>query len=287
MCCRSFHWALKVNKERAEKIWFVRWLTEGYAVRQLTIHSRHRHRKLRSIINHWLQKDPPLTINLYGNYRHLMFDGSFLVKRLGLVVLMNAPTHTIIAGEYGVSENSFPKLVAFLQPLKEQGLEPRSCTVDGNPQAIRVLTYLWPQILIQRCLVHVQRQGLMWCRRNPSRLDARKLRKIFLLVTKISTAKQKNNFIAKIQEWEKRYGYQLDQLQTQGWVLSDLKRARSMLQKALPYMFHYLKDPTIPTTTNGLEGYFGRLKQHYRHHRGLAPHKRKNYFKWYFYLRPR
>ena len=60
-----------------------------------------------------------------------------------------------------------------------------------------------------------------------------------------------------------------------------------MLLRALPDMFHYLDDPQIPTTTNGLEGYFSRLKSHYRQHRGLSPHKRPNYFAWYFHFAPR
>jgi hypothetical protein len=49
-------------------------------------------------------------------------------------------------------------------------------------------------------------------------------------------------------------------------------------------MFHYLDDPHIPTTTNGLEGYFSRPKSHYRQHRGLRPHRRPNYFAWYFHF---
>ena len=54
-----------------------------------------------------------------------------------------------------------------------------------------------------------------------------------------------------------------------GKVFSDLKRARSMLVKAVPNMFHYLDDANIPKTTNALEGYYSRLKQRYRQHRGL------------------
>ncbi len=52
-------------------------------------------------------------------------------------------------------------------------------------------------------------------------------------------------------------------------------------------MFHYLDDPHISTTTNGLEGYFSRLKSHYRRHRGLSPRKRPNYFAWFFHFAPR
>jgi len=70
-------------------------------------------------------------------------------------------------------------------------------------------------------------------------------------------------------------------------VFNDIKRARSMLRYALPDMFHYLDDAHISTTTNGLEGYFSRLKSHYRQHRGLSPRKRPNYFAWYFHFTPR
>ena len=70
-------------------------------------------------------------------------------------------------------------------------------------------------------------------------------------------------------------------------VFSDIKRARSMLRHALPDMFHYLDDQHIPTTTNGLEGYFSRLKSHYRQRRGLSPQRRPNYFAWYFHFVPR
>ena len=48
-------------------------------------------------------------------------------------------------------------------------------------------------------------------------------------------------------------------------------------------MFSYIENPEISKTTNALEGYFGRLKQKYRVHRGLSTEKRKSYFNWYIY----
>ena len=70
-------------------------------------------------------------------------------------------------------------------------------------------------------------------------------------------------------------------------IFSGIKRTRSMLLHVLPDLFHYLDDAHISTTTNGLEGYFSRLKSHYRQHRGLSPRKRPNYFAWYFHFAPR
>lgn len=199
---------------------------------------------------------------------------------------MDAKNHNVIAGQYEISENSQPQLRSFFEPLIAKGLSPRSCTADGNPHVIRILKILWPNIIIQRCIVHVQRQGLMWCRQKPKRFDAKELRHIFLQVPCIKSYEQRDNLLEQIYKWELRYGGVIDAQPERGKVFSDLKRARSMLLKAIPNMFQYLDDPSIPPTTNGLEGYFARLKQHYRHHRGMTPPKRRNYFQWYFHFRP-
>ncbi len=77
----------------------------------------------------------------------------------------------------------------------------------------------------------------------------------------------------------------VQQSTNRGKVFSDIIRARSMLTKAISDIFHYLDDSNIPRSTNALEGYFSRLKEHYRLHRGLSPYKRNNYFNWYFYFK--
>jgi len=217
----------------------------------------------------------------------MIIDGTFLHRPVSIVALMAAETNTVISGIYGISENSEPQLLTFLKPLKDQSLSPLSFTVDGNPQVIKVLKTLWPGITIQRCLVHIQRQGLSWCRRYPRRPDAKALRDIFRQISDICTCKEQDRFLAQVAQWEERYGRYISTQPEKGKVFSDIKRARSMLLKALPDMFHYLDNPSIPSTTNGIEGYFSRLKTYYRSHRGLSPKKHKNYFKWYFLLRPR
>lgn len=198
---------------------------------------------------------------------------------------MDAATNTIIAGQYDVRENSEPELNAFFTSLQDRGFAPHSFTVDGNPQVIRVVRKRWSDITIQRCLVHVQRQGLMWCRRYPKRAEAQTLRALFLQVTSITTSAKRDLFLHAVTQWEGHYGHRIQERKETGWVFPDLKRARHMLLTALPDMFHYLENPAIPCTTNALEGYFSRLKRHYRGHRGLKRSSWKQYFSWYFFLR--
>lgn len=260
---------------------------EGYSVRQLCKHSGHSRDKIFKIINYWL--DNPLADNhdSMTSHKHFIFDGTFLYRPVSLIGLMTASSNSIIAGKYGVSENSIRQLNSFFTPLKEKGLKPISCTTDGNPQAIHTLKSLWPDIIIQRCLVHIQRQGLSWCRQYPKTPYAKKLRDIFRKVTHIRTTEDKERFLMEIGEWEESYGQFIASKLERGRVFSDVKRARSMLLKALPNMFHFLDNPDIPNTTNALEGYFSRLKSRYRNHRGLAKTKRLNYFDWYFKLCPK
>lgn len=247
----------------------------------------HSEKTLRRIIDRALIKTPKLQQKSFSKSKYLIFDGTFLSQRKCILTLMDFQSNAILHGKYGLSESSKHDLFSFFYPLKLNGLEPRSFTVDGNQHVAKVLVQLWPNILIQRCIIHIQRQGLMWCRMNPKRTDAKKLREIFLQIPKITTHQQRDNFIYDFQLWEEKYGSILKSVPEKGWVLSDLKRARSALIYALPNMFHYIDDHSIPKNTNTVEGFFARLKDHYRHHRGLATHKRASYFDWYFSLKTR
>lgn len=234
-----------------------------------------------------MNNDPPSHNSNLTSYRYLVLDGTFLHRPASLITIMDAKTNTVIGGQYGVSESSVRQLKAFLEPLAARGLNPTSCTVDGNPFAIQALRTLWPDIIMQRCLVHVQQQGLMWCRRYPKTIYARKLRDIFLKVAYIRTKDEKDKLLRLIYQWEERYAHLFESQLGRGKVFSDVKRARSMLINALPDMFHYLDDLNISFSTNGLEGYFSRLKSHYRQHRGLRKTKLTKYIDWYLFLSPR
>lgn len=216
--------------------------------------------------------------------QYIICDGTLLKRNNGVYAIINAENHLVLKGSYGVKEG-IKDLLPFYLELKDNGLNPKVATVDGNIQQTKYLRRVWPSIKIQRCMVHVQRQGLSWCRRNPKRTDAKHLRELFLILPEVKTKQQSQMFIKAVQAWENRFGASIECSNNRGWVFSDLKRARSMLIKALPDLFHYLDDPNIARSTNVVEGYFSRLKEHYRLHRGLSKQKRKNYFQWYFYLK--
>ena len=240
---------------------------------------------VRRSILYWLQRPPKETFSL-GRVKHMIVDGTLLRRNKGIYAAMNAHTHCIISGGYNIREGA-TDLIMFYKNLAANGLSPESVTVDGNPQQIKYLYAQWPMITIQRCVVHVQRQGLSWCRRTPKRTDAKHLRRLFLMLTDVQTESQVNKFLHQVDVWERRFGPSLSSSLNRGKVFGDVLRARSMLLKALPNLFPYVSNKDIIRSTNALEGYFSRLKEHYRRHRGLAPRHRNAYFQWYFFLVPK
>lgn len=258
------------------------WLVEGYTIRQLVRLSGHSRATIQRILHYWLDHPPERCVK-HRDSRYLIFDGTFLHHRHGMYAAMDGKRHQIIYGVYGSNEG--PRdLAVFCRLLHDQGVTPKSATIDGNPHIFRVIQTLWPGVIIQRCLVHIQRQGLSWCRAHPKRADARHLRQILLRVLNIRSHRQRRQFERSFNQWDEHYGRKLLETPNRGWVTSDLQRARSMILRALPYMFSYLDDSKIPRSTNALEGYFSRLKHRYRQHRGLSKRHRTNYFQWYFYL---
>ena len=200
------------------------------------------------------------------------------------MIVINNLSNQAIADRYCIRENYATAHNIFKELLDKQ-VNPVAITTDGNISVIRAIKKIWPNTITQRCLVHIQRQGLSWLRRYPKSQAARDLRLLLLTVTNIKNYKQKQIFINDFNNWEKRYGEFVLSLPSSDKVYSDLQRTRSLIIHALPNMFHYLEDSNIAPTTNKIEGYFSRLKEIYRRHRGMSKDKRTIYFQWYIYFK--
>ena len=197
---------------------------------------------------------------------------------------MDHGTGQVIAHTYRHREN-YESAHQMFKEMMDRGLQPKAITIDGNTSVIRALKEVWSGIIIQRCITHIQRQGLAWLRRYPKLQASRDLRKILLALTDVKDERKKQAFIKVLGHWEKQYGRFVLSLPSKDKVYGDLQRARSLVLHALPDMFHYLDDPFIAATTNKLEGYFSRMKEIYRKHRGMSKKHRGNYFAWYINLK--
>lgn len=197
--------------------------------------------------------------------------------------LMDTQNQAIAANLYASKEGT-EAVKQWFSGLKQKGLDPLFVTMDGEQSTMRLLHETWPSITIQRCLYHIQREGMRWLRSKPKTIAARKLRYLLSALCGIRSVKERNYFLQSYKQWLRTHKNYVLSLPMNIKANFDLKRTISLINNALPDMFHYLMDPNIPPTSNMLEGFYSRLKLSYRFHRGLTQRHKIQYLKWYCYF---
>jgi len=174
-------------------------------------------------------------------------------------------------------------------PIK-LGVQIESVTTDGHKSALKAIKKSMPDVRVQRCLVHIQRMCLLWLTRYPKHCSGVELRHLVLQILKIKTENDRLYWVKQLEQWYLKYKPYLQERtvnQNTGkyWYTHKLlRRSYWTIRRALPNMFHYLSDTKIPSTTNGIEGFFSHLKNHLDLHRGLTLQHRIDFIKWYVYL---
>lgn len=131
---------------------------------------------------------------------------------------------------------------------------------------------------------------LLWITRYPKHIAGIELRQIVIQLMKIKTENDRRYWTILLDQWFARHKIYLAERTIHKetgryWYTHKLlRRSYFTIKRALPNMFHYLANPSIPSTTNGIEGFFSHLKNHLDLHRGLTVRHRIDFIKWYIYL---
>ena len=258
-------------------------MRESFSIRQIAKISRYSESKLKRIKNYWLEQVPNETFN-YRTYKYLIYDGTYFHKDGCLISLMNAQDQKIISKIY-VKKEGYQNVMPWFAYLKDKGLDPLYVTMDGEQGAMRAVKEIWPEIKIQRCLYHIQREGMRWLRTYPKTQAGQDLRFLLSTLCSIQTVKERDLFIERFYQWLEHYLDFVQSLPTNKVAFKDLKRTITLIKNALPNMFCYLKDPNIHKTTNALESFHSRLKSDYQRHRGLSQEHKIKYLNWYCYYK--
>lgn len=197
---------------------------------------------------------------------------------------MDAGKQQIIGYIYTLKEG-YKLVYPWFENLKQQGLNPDVIIMDGERSVIRAIKQIWPKTKIQRCLYHIQREGMRWLRSHPKTQAGCELRQLLSSLCKIRTVKDQKLFIKNFQQWLGEYRLFVNNLPKTTVAFKDLKRTIVLIENALPDMFHYLNNSSIAATTNTLESFYSRLKADYRRHRGLSSKNKIQYLKWYCYFK--
>ena len=177
-----------------------------------------------------------------------------------------------------------------LDNLIKLGVCLESITTDGHKSILKAIKKSVPDVTVQRCLVHIQRMCLLWLTRYPKHEAGQELRRLVLQILMIKTDNDRLFWTQAIKAWHKKHKAYINEKTFKPetgrfWYTHKLlRRSYQTINRALPNMFHYIQNPKIPNTTNGIEGYFSHLKNHLDLHRGLTPKNRINFIKWYVHF---
>ena len=282
-CSRTFVWKVPHIKRHKERHWFKLWINESYTVRQITKISGHSRTKIRHIKDYWLQQLPPEQLDL-SKYKYLLCDGTYFHQDGCLICFKDTLSHRIVSSLYTQREG-YENVHGWFKKLHDRGLSITCITMDGERSVMRALKDVWPRARIQRCLYHIQREGMRWLRTYPCTDAGRQLRRLLGGLAGIKTRHDKELFIRGFRAWQQDNRSFVMSLSSNTVAYKDLKKTMTLIHNALPDMFHFLDHPTAPSTTNLLEGFFSRLKSDYRRHRGLNHANKIAYLKWYCYFK--
>jgi hypothetical protein len=92
-----------------------------------------------------------------------------------------------------------------LNNLLKLGVQVESITTDGHKSILKAIKKSIPQVIVQRCLVHIQRMCLLWLTTFPKHTAGIELRRLVLLLLKIKTQNDRLYWIQQLELWHKQH----------------------------------------------------------------------------------
>lgn len=272
-------------------IWFEKWVIGRRTLEQLSKESSYSERTLRRYFEYYLSQPPVLSV--YPSQKvNLIIDGTYFSNGICLVLYRDntikfTQLYRITDGEH------YSEIKEDLLNLLELGVQIESITTDGHRSILKAIKEVLPDAILQRCIVHIQRDCRIWLTKNPQSIAGYQLKKITSKMHTITTHYDLSFWLLSLHKWyqvhedyisEKSYNIETGRY----WFTHKMVRRSFMtIKRALPNMFHYLDNPRIPKSSNSIESFFGHMKGHLNIHRGLSYHHRKQYLKWYLFFKNR
>jgi transposase-like protein len=277
-----------VSKKNRE-VWFREWIVGKQTFEQIANKSGYSERTVKRYFYEYLDRYPVWQINRSERV-NLLLDGTYFPNKLCLVLYRENNVKATLL--YRISDGEWEEEIKEdLENLQSLGIVIESITCDGLRNILRSIKKSSPDTIIQRCLAHIQREALIWLTKNPKSKAGIELREIVKTLHSIETKDQWGYWVVNLINWyeehklfvnEKTYNLETHRY---WYTHKSVRKAFIHIKRALPDMFQYLENSKIPKTTNGLESFFGHLKQNISIHRGLSKEHYKSYIKWYLFYK--
>jgi hypothetical protein len=284
-CDRSAIRKRQDNCERTRLFLFVRWLTGKTSLVEIAKEYKVSIKTVRRwFVSYW--QSPPKTIPS-DPVRVLVLDGTSVVFRVCMLLIAGDADQSRPVDWLAVERESHGTWLHFLTKMRNRGIMPTTVICDGQRGLLKAIPTVWPEAKVQRCLIHVIRQASIWLTQHPKTDAGRELLCLVRLLTLIRTRRQKRRWVRSFNYWRRRhYDFLKEKSYGPGkhwwYTHRKLRGVRSLLANAIPDLFRFVSDPTIPRTSNHVEGGMNsRIKELFCSHRGLSVQKKIVLASWY------
>lgn len=273
-------------------VWFESWIIGKQTLDRICTESGYSKSKIQRLFKHYLNQPPVFSIPQKESV-HIIVDGTYFTNDICLVVYRNSEIKCTQL--YRLSDNErYEEIKEDLENLRALNIRIVSITCDGHRATLKAIKKAFKkEIIVQRCLVHIQRMSRIWLTKAPKSIVAQELLKLTQQIHRIKTHEQKLYWLRALYDWDLNHQSFIKEksvnlITQQTWYTHKMiRRVRHLLIRAFPDMFHYIDNNKIHKSTNALESFFGHLKDNLSIHRGLTPKHRRNFIQWYLYLRNR
>lgn len=278
----------KDNISRSHGALFVKWATSKKTLNEIADQKQVHQRTISRWFSSFVRPEPAAPCS-WKDTRILIVDGTVFERSVLTLLLARGIGQRPISWQW-TSQECFASWLEFFLQLKKEGCDPTYVVCDAQRGLLKALRLVWPEALVQRCLIHVIRLARIWLTRKPKTKAGCEVLTLVCGLSSIQSLRQKRRWIRSFMKWEKRYAEFLKErtyaVSGRWWYTHrKLRGIRSLLKHAIPELFRYLKDRSVPATSNHVEGGLNsRIKELLRCHRGASRSKQQSliteYLKW-------
>lgn len=285
--CRSCNYSFVQRIDNMAKICqsFLSWLFSKQRQKDMPGGGRTFRRKTSHLWAIW-----PMPPRIEERRKVIYFDGIYM-RRKAVILICRDDKHVL--GWYLCRYEHGAAWMALMSRIAE----PELVVSDGGSGFAKALRCLWPNARHQRCLFHVFSQIRRYTTRNPQTLPGMELYQLGLILLKIKTLKQADEWVKQFHSWlernhdflnEKsrdengRYRYTHERLVKAKNMLISLSNSGTMFTFLDPELSRNKK---LPSTNNRIEGGVNaQLRAMLREHRGLSLERRLKAVYWWCYM---
>jgi hypothetical protein len=183
-------------------IWFKKWIIERQTYQTLSRDSRLSISTLKRIFYAFLEQYPQVKIIKRSNV-HLRMDATYFAQFCLLCYQDHQDGYTQLIrftdGEH------YQEIKEDLANLIKLGVHIESITTDGHKSILKAIKKSLPDVVAQRCLVHIQRMCLLWLTKFPKHLAAIELRTLVLMLLQIKTDNDRLYWTKRLEHWYEQH----------------------------------------------------------------------------------